>query len=67
MDQVIKSIEIFNGKIISQNEDELIVKGSDNCREDFIIYVIMNEFFTDVVKVDDKIIGQCPIGDVDPY
>lgn len=67
MNQIVNAIEIFNGKIISQNEDKLIVKGSDDCREDFIIYVIMNEFFSNVVKEDDKIIGQCPIGDVDPY
>lgn len=67
MDQITKSIEIFNGKIIAQSQDELIIKSSDDCREDFIIYVIMKEFFSNVTKVDDKIIGTCPKGDPDPY
>lgn len=67
MEQIIKGIEAFNGEIINESRDGLVVKSSDDCREDFIIYVIMKEFFSDVIKENNKIIGQCLKGDPDPY
>lgn len=67
MEQVIQGIEIFNGEIVSFNDDELVVKMSDDSREKLIVFAIMHEFFEDIKLEDDKFICRYPKVDIDPY
>lgn len=67
MENIIKGIEAFKGKV-TEIEDGIMVSTKEcDERERFIIYVILQQYFVDTDLSDNYLIGQCVKGDIDPY
>jgi hypothetical protein len=67
MEQIIKGIEAFNGKV-TEIEDGIMVNTKEcDERERFIAYVILQQYFIDTDLSENYLIGRCVKGDIDPY